>query len=315
MIKSSFKHHLKTSIPAFIILALMITYTSIVSPDFRKVNNIGNVLVQVTPLAIAAIGQTIVLLSGNIDFSVGSVISFSSVILALISKMGFTGSGIVGIGLAILAGILCGTINGMGVVLLKIPPMIMSFSLMMIIKGISVTLMPGSGGSTPKALAKLFTANYGIFSVMMLMMVLLYVVMIFVTSMTPFGRKLYAVGNSHQHAIESGIEAGKIKIQAYIISGFFAAVVGILLCFRMYSGNSNVGDPYSMDTVAAVILGGASLAGGYGSLLGSFAGAGVISLIKNMLNMMDIPTSFQYIIKGVILALALLFFQLRGKHK
>lgn len=315
MFKSSFKHHLKASIPAFIILALMITFTSIVSPDFRKVNNIGNVLVQVTPLAIAAIGQTIVLISGNIDFSIGSVISLSSVILALLSKMEFAGSGIVGIALAILVGILCGTINGMGVVLLKIPPMIMSFSLMMIIKGISVTLMPGSGGSTPKAIAKFFTLNHGIFSVMVLMMILLYVVMIFVTSMTPFGRKLYAVGNSHQHATESGIEAGKIKIKTYALSGLFAAVVGILLCFRMYSGNSTIGDAYSMDTVTASILGGTSLAGGYGSLLGSFAGAGIISLIKNMLNMLDIPTSFQYIIKGVILAISLLFFQLRGKQK
>jgi ribose transport system permease protein len=139
--------------------------------------------------------------------------------------------------------------------------------------------------------------------------------MLFITSMTPFGRKLYAVGNSEQHATESGIKSGNIKIQAYVLSGLFAAIVGILLNFRMYSGNSTIGDAYSMDTVAAVILGGASLTGGYGSLLGSLAGSGVISLIKNMLNMLDIPTSFQYIIKGVILALSLLFFQLRGKHK
>jgi len=315
MFIGSFRHHLKTSIPAFLILLLMIIYTSIFSEDFRKINNIGNLLVQVSPLAIAAIGQTLVLIGGNIDFSIGSVISLSSVILALLSNFEFTGSGLVGIGLAIFAGILCGAINGMGVVLLKIPPMIMSFSMMLIIKGISVTLMPGSGGSTPKDIAKIFTANFGIFSVMMFTMVVLYVFMLFITAMTPFGRKLYAVGNSKQHATESGLHIGKIQIKSYILSGLFGAVVGILLCFRMYSGNSTIGDAYSMDTVAAAILGGVSIAGGYGSLLGSLAGAGVITLIRNMLNMLDIEPSYQYIIKGAILAIALFFFQIRGKSK
>ena len=313
MFRGSIKYHLKCSLPSIIILFSMILFASISSPYFLKPGNIGNILVQATPLAITALGQSFVMLSGNMDLSLGSIVSLSTVVIALISNT-FVGSGLVAVLLALGIGLISGLCNGIGVVKLNIPPMIMSFCIMTILNGVAVTLMPGSGGSVPSNIALFITSSYGVFSIMALIMIILYIIAFIISFYTKIGRNIYIVGNNSKNATDTGINSGLTKIVAYAIAGVLAAFSGMLLCYRMFSGNATIGDSYSMDSVAAVVLGGTSLAGGSGSVVGTFAGAMVLSIIGNLLNMLNISASYQYIIKGLILVSSILFFQLRRRR-
>ena len=172
MLLGSVKKQLKQAIPAYIIWALLIIVSAVLSPDFRTVGNISNVILQATPLAIVAIGQSIILIMGGIDMSVGSVISFSTVIIATTSNMlGGAGS----FAAVVVMGLLVGVLNGLGIVYLKIPPLIMTISTGAIVKGLALFLLPSPGGEVSEPLMSFFTAGFGFLSVAGVFGILLYV--------------------------------------------------------------------------------------------------------------------------------------------
>jgi ribose transport system permease protein len=315
MFQGSLIKHAKLAIPVYVILVLLLIVTSILSPTFRSIDNMTNVVSQVAPLAIVAIGQTIVLLLAGIDLSVGSIISLSTVIMALLSASG--PFGLVGsILLCLLAGALIGLANGIGVVKFNIPPLIMTLSTMAIVKGIALYLLPAPGGMVSIEFMEFMTSSWGIFSTMGFIIILLYVVFFAFLTSTRTGRYIYAAGGEEGSAKKSGIPVEKVKVLGYILSGVLASVAGIVLSARIFSGDPVVGDAYSLDSIAAVVVGGTSLFGGIGGVLGTLAGAFLISMTNNVLNMLNIFAYFQYIIKGLILVLALVLFQLRrGRRK
>lgn len=314
MLQGSFIKHAKLAIPVYLVLVALLVVTAIISPTFRTVDNTVNVISQFAPLAIAAIGQTIILLLGGIDLSVGSVVSFATVVMAIFSDISpahLAGS----ILLALAAGVATGVVNGIGIVKFKIPPLIMTLATMSVLKGVSLFLMPAPGGMVAMGFADAFALSWGPVSVMGLSVLALYGIFFIMLSSTRTGRNMYAAGGDLANARKTGIPVTKVTILGYALSGLLAAVAGIVLAARIFSGDPIVGDAYSMDSIAAAVVGGTSLLGGIGGVIGSLAGALLISLTKNVLNMLNVFAYYQYIVKGVILVLALLLFQTWGRGK
>lgn len=313
MLQGSADKHARLSIPVYIVLLILLVVTSILSPTFRTVDNAINVFNQVAPLAIASIGQTIVLLLAGIDLSVGSVISISTVIMALISSTDTAATLIGGIILALITGTLVGIINGLGIIKLNIPPLIMTLSTMSIVKGVALFLMPSPGGMVSLKFLEFITFRWGIVNNVIILIIVLYMLFYMILSSTSLGRYIYATGGNLKNARTTGIPVEKITVVGYAFSGLMAATAGIVLSARIFSGDAIVGDPYSLDSIAASVVGGTSLLGGIGGVLGSLAGAFLISLTNNVMNMLNIFAYYQYIVKGFILVMALFLFQLRGR--
>ena len=310
----SIKMHVKQSLPALLLIILIMAGASLASKKFFVPANLRNILMQTAVLAIAALAQSMVLFVGGIDMSVGSVISMSTILVALLSR-----DSLVGLCLSIVCtlgmGALVGFVNGIGVEYLRVPAMIITISTQALVKGIGLILMPSSGGNVHGALSFLVRKKVGILSFAFIAALFLYSTIFFFLHFTGYGRKIYAVGNSYTHAEQFGIDARKTVISVYIISGFLSAMAGILFAARISSGNPIAGDSYAMDSIAAAVIGGISMNGGVGTVLGALFGAITLSLINNTMNNLGISPYFQYIIKGALLMVALMVFQLRrGKN-
>ncbi len=314
MLNGSVKKQLKQSIPAYVILIAIIIIVSILSPSFRKIGNYRNIVTQCTVLAIVAIAQSNVLFIGGIDMSVSSVISFSTIMVAMFSANSSIGLA-AGIALALLVGAITGAVNGIGVVHFKIPAMIITISTQAFLKGVCLILMPESGGSVNTEFSALMKTKFGIFNVAFLMAVVLYILFFVMYHYTRFGRQIFAVGNGEIYASQSGIAVNKTIIKTYVISGVIAAVAGIVLSTRIATGNPLVGDSYAMDSVAAAVVGGISMNGGTGSVVGALAGAIIMTLINNVINNIDISPYYQYITKGLILVISIMIFQIKRRKR
>jgi ribose transport system permease protein len=306
--------HVKLSIPAYGVLLVLLVVTSLLSPTFRTADNFTNIISQVAPLAIVTIGQTIVLLLGGIDLSVGSVVSMATIIMALYSDqgaLGLPGS----ILLCLAAGALVGLINGIGIIRFRVPPLIMTLSTMTIVKGISLYLMPAPGGMVSIKFMEFMTGGWGLLTVMGILVLMLYVLFFVILSSTRFGRYIYATGGEQTYAQKSGLPVNKINIGGYVLAALMASVAGMVLSARLFSGDPVVGDVYSLDSIAAAVVGGTSLFGGIGGVVGSLAGVFIMSMTNNVLNMLNIFAYYQYIVKGLILVLALFLFQFKRRRK
>ena len=314
MLKGSVRKHLKQAVPSYVILAVIIIAVSIISPSFRKAGNIRNVIAQCAVLAIVSIAQTNVLLIGGIDMSVSSIISFGTISIAMFSSygtLGLAGS----ILLALAVGALTGLINGIGVVRFRIPAMIITISTQAFLKGICLILMPKSGGKVDQAFASFLKMRFGVINVSAIIALVLYLVFFIIYHRTQFGRRIYAVGNGEIAAAQSGVPVKRTIILTYVISGLISAVAGILLAARISTGNPLVGDTYAMNSVASAVVGGVSMTGGVGTVLGALSGSIIMSLINNVINNMDISPYYQYITRGLVLVVSLLIFQLRRRRR
>lgn len=312
--RGSVKKHVRQAIPAYVILVAIIVVISAISPSFRKMGNIRNIIAQTAVLAVVSIAQANVLFIGGIDMSVSSVISFSTIAVAMFSStgvLGLAGS----IALALGVGALTGLVNGIGVVRFKIPAMIITISTQALLKGICLILMPSSGGKVHPGFAAFLKTRFGVINVMAIIALVLYALFFVMYHYTRFGRKVYAVGNGEIYAAQSGINVNRTIVVTYVISGVIAAVAGVLLSARIATGNALVGDTYSMNSVASAVVGGISMTGGLGTVLGALTGSIIMSLINNVINNMDISPYYQYITKGMVLVLSLLIFQLKRRKR
>lgn len=309
----SVKKQVKQAVPSLAVLVIMILTAAILSPTFRNAYNIRNIAAQAAVLSVVAIAQCKVLFIGGIDMSVSSVISFSTILIALFSQETLQTT-LFSILLALLAGALTGMINGTGIVVFQIPAMIITISTQAFLKGICLILMPSSGGKVNPEFAALLKTRIGILNVSILLAIAMYIVMFFILHYTRFGRNIYAIGNGEVYAEQSGIKVKKNILIVYMLSGIIAAFAGILLSARISTGNPLVGDSYAMDSVAAAVVGGVSMNGGVGSVVGAFFGAVILTLINNIMNNMGISPYFQYIAKGIVLVASLMIFQIKRKE-
>lgn len=311
--KGSVKSHIKQAIPSLVIMVFMVGAASAMSSRFFTAANLRNVLTQTAVLAIVSAAQCFALLIGGIDMSVSSVISVSTIFVAMFSHSGPAGLAFA-IALALAVGAFTGFVNGMGIVRFQIPAMIITISTQAFLKGIALILMPSSGGKVNQAFVKVIKTRVGIFSVAFLLAVLTYASAWLVLHYTRFGCRIYAVGNGELYAEQSGIDTKKITVMVYVLSGLIAAFGGIILSARISSGNPLVGDSYAMDSVAAAVIGGISMNGGVGTIAGALSGAVILTLINNIMNSMGISPYYQYILKGALLMFSLMLFQIKRRR-
>lgn len=292
-----------------ILLILFSVIITTLRPNFISPNNLLNVLRQTSINAIIAAGMTFVILTGGIDLSVGSILAFSSAIGAyiLVSGYGVTAAVLV----CLFIGILAGGLNGVIITKGKAQPFIATLATMTLLKGATLVFTQGK----PISVLKVENLNGfrmigagSIFGVPtpVYIMGIVFIVCYFILNNTKTGRYIYAIGGNEEASKLSGLNTDIVKIKSYIINGLFAAMAGLILTSRLVSAQPNAGDGYELDAIAAVVLGGTSLAGGQGSILGTIFGALIIGILNNSLNLMNVSSYYQMVVRAIVILLAVL---------
>ncbi|WP_225641529.1 substrate-binding domain-containing protein [Streptomyces werraensis] len=293
-------------------LIVLVIAMSALSGDFLTADNLLNVGVQAAVTAILAFGVTFVIVSAGIDLSVGSVAALSATVLAWSA----TEAGIpvaLAVVLAVLIGIVCGLVNGFLVSYGKLPPFIATLAMLSVARGLSLVISQGSPIAFPDSVSHLGDTLGGWLPVPVLVMVVMGLLTAFVLGRTYIGRSMYAIGGNEEAARLSGLRVKKQKLAIYAFSGLFAAAAGIVLASRLASAQPQAAQGYELDAIAAVVIGGASLAGGTGKASGTLIGALILAVLRNGLNLLSVSAFWQQVVIGVVIALAVLFDTLRRK--
>jgi len=300
----------------------MIVIMSVASPYFLKQDNLFNILRGMSTIGIMAIGQTMVIITGGIDLSVGSLMAVTSMLTArLITVYGHNALFAVICGL--IFGLLLGTVSGLVITRFKINPFITTLGMLSIGRGLTYLLATGVKGSVAsnipmqnESIIFLGSGYLGIvpFSVVLLLLLVI-LATVFLKRTVP-GRYIYAVGSNERSARLSGVPVNKVRVFVYAISGFFCALAGIILTGRLSTAATNIGVGNELDVIAAVVIGGASLQGGEGTVTGAIIGATIMSIVRNAFVLLHIPNHFQTITIGIVIILAVGLDQLlKGKLK
>lgn len=287
----------------FIILAVLPQTSS----KFLSSTNLFNIARQITVNIILACGLTMAILIGGIDLSVGSVIAIAGCLTAgLMTNNHFPVW--IAIALALISGVIFGAFNGTVIAFTNIPPFIVTLATMNIGRGIvrlytdTSTILISDNVFSYLGKGKLF----GVVPIQIVYIVIFCFLAWYILNRTVFGRHIYAVGDNEQAAVYTGINVRRVKLLVYILVGLFAAVAGVLTAARTASGLYTAGEGYEMDAISAVVLGGTSMSGGVGRISGSIIGAIIIGVLSNGMNLLGLSSSWQYVMKGAVLLLAVL---------
>jgi ribose transport system permease protein len=288
-------------------LILLCLVLSVSTENFLSLRNFLNILDQITVLGIMAIGMTLVILIGGIDLSVGSVLALAAMVLGYVSHPDYLDLGVpVGIVAALCAGALCGLVSGLLVTVAKLPPFIATLAMMSVARGLANMITDGSQIiGFPSWFTDLsIVRNFGFLSATVAAMLVLTAVFAAFLVYRANGRNLYAIGGSAEVARLSGIPVSRLTNWVYAVCGALAALAGIVLAARLDSVQPSSGVGYELDTIAAVVIGGASLNGGVGSIGGTAVGVLIIGVLRNGLNLLGVSPFIQQVVIGVVIALA-----------
>lgn len=287
----------------FIVLCAVI---SVLTPHFFTVPNLLNVAQQTVINAIIAVGLTYVIISGGIDLSVGSILAFSGVVMARFLQMGWPVPLAMAMGIAVGAG--CGLVNGLLIAFGRLPPFIATLGMMSVARGgalLATEGRPVSGFN--ESFRWLATGEIAGVPVPVVIMGLVYAVAHFALKRTKFGRYTYAIGGNEEASVLSGVPVRLYKIGIYAVGGALAALSSVLLTARLNSAQPIAGLNYELDAIAATVIGGTSLMGGQGSVIGTLIGALIMGVLRNGLNLLGVSSFIQQVvIGGVIIAAVLL---------
>lgn len=279
----------------------------ILSSGFLELSNLLNVLNQVSINGLVAIGMTFVIITGGIDLSVGSMLALSGAILAALLKAGVPGG--LAIAAAVGVGACLGAFNGLVIARFRLQPFIVTMATMTIFRGATLVFTNGRPitglGKDPLFMAMGQGRIMGI-PYNGLLFIFALCVTAYILSRTVFGKGVYAIGGNAEAARLSGISVPFTQVWSYILSGVFAALAGVILVSRLDSAQPVAGQGYELDAIAAVVLGGTSLAGGRGMMVGTLIGALIIGVLNNGLNLMEVSAFYQQIVKGAVILLAVL---------
>lgn len=288
-------------------LILLIVIVSVLNPSFLSITNILNVLRQVSISAIIAFGMTFVILTGGIDLSVGSTLALTGAVAASMLAGGM--DPILSMGVALLLGLILGAINGVIITKGKVAPFIATLATMTVYRGLTLVYTDGKpiSGLGDHLSFQMFGKGYffGI-PIPVITTIIAFVILYFILHKTTYGRRVYAVGGNEEAAKLSGINADRVKIGVYAISGFMAALSALILTSRLNSAQPTAGQSYELDAIAAVVLGGTSLNGGRGWIFGTLVGALIIGVLNNGMNLIGVSSFWQQVVKGIVILLAVL---------
>ncbi|MGW0734906.1 ABC transporter permease/substrate-binding protein [Streptomyces sp. NPDC002851] len=293
-------------------LVVLLVALSLLSGDFLTTENLLNVGVQAAVTAILAFGVTFVIVSAGIDLSVGSVAALCATVLAWAA----TDAGVpvwLAVLLAIGTGAACGWVNGALVAYGKLPPFIATLAMLSVGRGLALVISQGSPIALPDSVSALGDTLGGWLPVPVLVMVAAGLITAVILARTYLGRSMYAIGGNEEAARLSGLRVPRQKMAIYALSGLFAAVAGIVLASRLASAQPQAAQGYELDAIAAVVIGGASLAGGVGKASGTLVGALILAVLRNGLNLLSVSAFWQQVVIGVVIALAVLLDTVRRR--
>ncbi len=307
-------------------VALLFAVNVLAHGNFLEPGNITNVLRQITVNAIMAVGQTFVIITAGIDLSVGSLVALTSVVMAQVANalpFGGPGGFVVTLVVGLLIGCAAGWINALPVVRLNLPPFITTLAMMQIARGLAFIIAHGQPiplrDSSPfdwLGTGYMFSGLFGLPGIPFAVLVMAVVAIVFAILLgrTAFGRYVLALGGNEEAARLAGIDTGRVKTLVYMISGGCAAVAGLLLMARFASGAPQNGTGYELQAIAAVVVGGTSLMGGRGTIVGTFFGALLIGVLNNVMNLLHVESYTQLIVLGAVILTALVLDALRKRY-
>ncbi|WP_329788428.1 ABC transporter permease [Lentzea sp. DG1S-22] len=287
------------ALAGLVVLALAI---ALVQPAFLNAQNLLNVGVQAAVIAIMAFGMTFVVVAGGIDLSVGSI-------AALAAMVGALTAGPVGL----VVGALCGLVNGALISYGKLPPFIATLAMLSVARGLTLVFSEGQPHETDEVVTFLGSNLAPMLPLPLLLMLAFFGITGLVLTRTNLGRRMYAIGGNEEAAKLSGIDVRRTKLWIYALSGLFAAAAGLVLAGRLGSAGPQAAVGYELDAIAAVVIGGASLSGGVGRATGTLVGALVLAVLRNGLNLLQVPPFWQQVVIGAVIALAALLDSLRRR--
>ena len=290
-------------------LVIFSVVVSLINDRFMTGSNILNILRQTSINSIIAAGMTFVIITGGIDLSVGATLALSGAVVAMLISLGY--SPIVAIIAALAVGGGIGFFNGVVIAKGKLQPFIVTLATMTVFRGITLVFTDGkpiSAGYEKNAefLSGIGNGYFLGIPIPIIIMIFVFIIGFYILTQTTLGRYVYSLGGNEEATKLSGVNTDRIKIMVYTISGVLAALAGIIITARLSSAQPTAGSGYELDAIAAVVLGGTSLAGGVGSILGTVTGALIIGVLNNALNLMNVSSYYQLLAKGIVILIAVL---------
>jgi ribose transport system permease protein len=297
-------------------LVILCIVMTILSPYFLTFNNLFNVGTQIAVIAILALGQTFVIVSGGIDLSVGSVLGLAGIVFGwatAVANLPLPLALALGVG----AGASAGLINGLLITLGNLPPFIATLAMLSAARGLALVI---SGGvplnPIPGPILSLGSGDlFGFVPLPVILMLVMWAITVGILLSTYAGRAMYAIGGNEEASRLSGINVSRQKLLIYTLSGLFAGIAGILLTARLASAQPQAGFTFELDAIAAVVIGGASLSGGVGTASGTLIGALILGVLRNGLNLLNVSAFWQQVVIGAVIALAVMTDTLRRRKR
>ncbi|MDR0448065.1 MAG: ABC transporter permease [Treponema sp.] len=299
-----------------VIFVFMVILSAVLQDNFFEHRAMARNINAYAPLVLMAMGQAIVLISGNVDLSVGSNLSMQVCLLTYVMKTEDPITGIYALVACFAAAIAVGLVNGFGVGYLRIHPIVLTFATSYMCLGTALFIRPTPGGQCTNWFKGFYSfgfvdgspawlRNFGAYFPPVLFLVILACTLWFVISRTRTGRYIYAVGSSRDNAYASGIDTAKVQIKAYVVNSVFIFLVAIFFAAQNQSGDARMGDPLTLRAIAAAVVGGIALSGGQGSVYLALLGALTLSLVNKAIFFANIPNAFQTLVNGLVVILAI----------
>lgn len=302
----------KTEITMLIIFLLFFIVMKFASPYFCTTKNLLNVMTQISTNAILAIGMTLVIVTGGIDLSVGSVLGLSAMVAGMLLQS--TGNIFIGVLGALAVGAICGFINGYLIGYMEMPAFIVTLGLMQICSSIDYVISDGNTASKfPEVFSLLGKGKVGGIPIYVIAIIILFAIFIFVMAKTKFGRYLYAIGSNSEAARLSGINIKFNTMMAYVCCAVLCAIAGLVMTSRMMAVDPTYGKSAEMDAIAAAVIGGTSMSGGKGTLWGTIIGVLLVGFLRNALNLLGVNPFWQGSAVGAVIIVAVLAEKISNK--
>lgn len=284
----------------YIVLVVMCIAMAAASDKFLTTTNLMTIVKQISIQSIVAIGMTMIIITGNIDLSVGSIVAFASVSCAMLMKSGVPA--IIAIIITVIVSGVLGLISGGVTAKLKLHSFLVTLALMQAFRGLAQTMTGGYPISGfDKSFGNISAGTIGSVPLLVLYMIVFYIVFIYIMKYTAFGRSVYAIGGNEESARLSGINVEKVKTLVFVISSMLCGVAGVLLTSKVRSGDPTCANGWEMDTIAGAIIGGTNMSGGEGNLGGTIIGLLFVGILSNGMVLLGVNAYMQSVIKGLVI--------------
>lgn len=283
----------------FIILAAGILIASLLSENFLSTNNVFNVLRQVAVITILAYGTMTLIIGGMIDLSSGAVMAFAGVVSVIVYKQ--STSMVLALLAAIAIGVACNLFSAVFVAYLNVPAFIVTLGVMLIARGAVLEITQGQNITQLGDFVLIGQGNLGWFPIPVLILIAITAVVWYLMNHTRYGRSVYAIGGNEEASRASGIPVERVKVQAFIVNGVLVGIAGVIFMSRVNAGLPNAGVGYELQAIMAPVIGGTSFSGGVGTTLGTLAGALIVGILSNIMNLTGVGSYIQQIVMGLII--------------